>query len=60
MSEKPKKPTSYYHMSVCRHTESGWQVRKHGLFHGEAGTFLSKDTQIVFVGWSGSVVILES
>jgi hypothetical protein len=58
MRPQPK-PTPFYHMKICDLAKEGWRKTKNGTFHGETGTFLVKDAQILFIGWSGSQILVE-
>jgi hypothetical protein len=53
MSRASKKPTSFYHLRLNQKIQDGWKVKKHSEFLGSPGTFIEKDADIVFVGWSG-------
>jgi hypothetical protein len=56
---KKEKPTPFYHMATVDYiTNKGWKVSKHDTFLDEKGTFLIKDNETLFVGWSGKVVFL--
>lgn len=45
-------------MKVCELTAEGWRKTKNGVFRNETGTFFGKEGRIVFVGWSGSHVLV--
>lgn len=53
-----QKPTPFYHMKVCELAKEGWRKTKNGKFHGEEGTFMVKDEVVVFIGWSGSHIMV--
>ena len=53
-----QKPTPYYHMKICELAKDGWRKTKSGNYHGEDGTFFTKDGSVVFIGWSGSHIMV--
>lgn len=58
MSWRDSKPTPFYHLGVQDELAKGWKVAKHGTYHREKGTFLSRESEIVFIGWSGSRIVV--
>jgi hypothetical protein len=53
------KPTTEYHINVCKYAAEGWRTTKQSLFQGEQGSFMALGEHHLFVGWSGKVVFLD-
>jgi hypothetical protein len=45
-------------MKICELAKDGWRKTKSGNYHGEDGTFFTKDGSVVFIGWSGSHIMV--
>lgn len=57
--DRSTKPTTDYHMNVCKYAAEGWRTTKQSAFQGEQGSFMALTERHLFVGWSGRVVFLD-
>lgn len=57
--DRSTKPTTDYHMNVCKYAAEGWRTTKQSAFQGEQGSFMALNERHLFVGWSGRVIFFD-